>query len=250
MFKKGAFGKLLFAVLLAGIVDASSVTAAVVITGDPAPPVFSNIGLLRWGLTASEGRLSTVSDPAPGTAPTLLNPTGTPFWVAGTYYSSRMTITGGVLVTLEVDWNGDGIFQVGSEERGISIIPLEANQYVQLHMLGSETGTSNVRNLVINGTSFGNYGPISTTANDVLFKETTGPITDWTITWDSMFGGAPTGANTPDIIFRIGTVPEVVGQPPTEAPEPTSIVMLGLGLVGLGIVRSRRRVGNDQAAAA
>ena len=90
--------------------------------------------------------------------------------------------------------------------------------------------------LVINGTQVGTYTNNNVTTDNVNWQQFSHQFTATRIAFDSAL---PAGASANHTIFDTVYMEETSG--PVAAPEPASLALLGVGLLGVGVVRRRWR---------
>lgn len=215
--------------LAAGVLPAHAATLA----SAGAPAGWTIQGRARNGNTGFEAVLFTPANPESGGG-VPLNPAGAPVWQFGTAYDFQFDYTfadGGS--TWSIDFNQDGDFN-DPQESATSVTAALAGQsfgYAGIYLQGSATSTATLNSLVINGTSFGPYGPVGDTPLTQQFVDSSGLFGNITATGSFTFSASGGSDERPRLWFRVGQ-PQVV-------PVPAAVWLFGSALGVLGIARRR-----------
>lgn len=152
-------------------------------------------------------------------------------------------------VSFSVDFNRNGTF--GRRESLTYTFDAFAGRgfsTVGLLIQGDDEGGIELDNLTLNGAELDTSGPTRRHAIEQSFSETTGVFRDILISGDLILPRGDDDEHRPQIWLRLGGDVRLVPliSMPDEVPEPATLAVLGLGLVGLLVARRpMRRAGGS-----
>ncbi len=217
--------------------DATIASATVMTTADPGGTITEIGTRIRWANTGFE---ASIFDNNPFAQTPTLNPVGTPVWSLNNAYAFQVTydsVTG--TLGLDVDFNRNGVFGTGesisrSAFNGMTSYAGYGFDYLSISgNEGGSTARSRLTNLVINGTALPSLAPNGLFLEQFYTDSSGNPISSIAITGDLTFLTAGTAQERPSWNFNFKNAQLAA------VPEPTTILLLGFGLAGMGLLRRR-----------
>ncbi len=244
MLLRAAFAAALLAA--APIAGPTTASASVLVTGDPGLATELE-ARMRWG---HRGWEAGILDNFPGNNDTTLDAPGAPAWRVGFAHAFEVTWTAATgTLTLAVDFDRDGKFAraetISRDAFGKADASLAGLGFAAISISGNESKSearSFIEDLTINGVAQDAIKPGGDFAQTFYAPADGGVFGDVLVTGKLTFANDGRSQERPSwsISFRGPGEVGTGAREGTPVPEPGTLALFGLGLLGLGLVARKR----------